>query len=98
FLEYLRPASTDPRYLGFTFAQWMSILAFGIALYVLAALIKRGKPAPLVEELGDVYGGYAAGVAAPKRPKAESGAGEKDDADPKAKKTAVAKGGGKKKR
>ena len=37
FLDFLRPEDTDPRYLGLTFAQWSSILAFGVAAYALVA-------------------------------------------------------------
>src|SRR5258706_2151711 len=33
FLDFLRPENTDPRHLGLTFAQWASLLAFGVAAY-----------------------------------------------------------------
>src|SRR5215510_6585871 len=45
FLDFLRPADTDPPYLGLTFAQWSSILAFGVALYAGSRILKTGKPA-----------------------------------------------------
>ena len=45
FLEYLRPETSDPRYLGMTFAQWSSLLAFGAAAYLAIRLIKTGKAA-----------------------------------------------------
>jgi phosphatidylglycerol:prolipoprotein diacylglycerol transferase len=45
FLDFLRPEDTDPRYLSLTFAQWSSILAFGVALYALALIRKTGAPA-----------------------------------------------------
>ena len=45
FLDYLRPESSDPRYLSLTFAQWSSVLAFGAAAYVAWKLLKSGKPA-----------------------------------------------------
>lgn len=45
FLDFLRPEDTDPRYVGLTFAQWSSILAFGVALYALARILKNGTPA-----------------------------------------------------
>ncbi len=45
FLDYLRPDMTDPRYFGFTFAQWCSIIVFGVALYAASRLIKHGKAA-----------------------------------------------------
>ncbi len=53
FLEYLRFNETDPRYVGLTFAQWMSIVALGTALGFAYWLVKHGKPAPLVAALGD---------------------------------------------
>ena len=48
FLEYLRPESTDPRYLGFTFAQWCSVLAFALGVGVAIRVLKRGTPAEVV--------------------------------------------------
>ena len=45
FLDYLRPETSDPRYLSLTFAQWSSVLAFGAAAYVAWKLLKNGKPA-----------------------------------------------------
>lgn len=45
FLDFLRPEDTDPRYVGLTFAQWSSILAFGLALYAANRILKTGKPA-----------------------------------------------------
>jgi phosphatidylglycerol---prolipoprotein diacylglyceryl transferase len=48
FLEYLRPSTTDPRYLSLTFAQWCSILAFAVAVYVVSRLVRNGKPAETV--------------------------------------------------
>ena len=45
FLDYLRPETSDPRYLSLTFAQWSSVLAFGAAAYVASKLLKSGKPA-----------------------------------------------------
>jgi len=45
FLDFLRPEDTDPRYVGLTFAQWSSILAFGLALYGLSRILKTGAPA-----------------------------------------------------
>lgn len=44
FLEYLRPETSDPRHLGFTFAQWCSIVAFGVAIYVARRVMSHGKP------------------------------------------------------
>lgn len=48
FLDFLRPEDTDPRYAGLTFAQWSSILAFGIALYAAQRILKTGTPAETV--------------------------------------------------
>ena len=45
FLEYLRPeTSTDPRYVGLTFAQWCSIIAFGAAAYAAIACSRTASP------------------------------------------------------
>jgi phosphatidylglycerol---prolipoprotein diacylglyceryl transferase len=48
FLDYLRPEDTDPRYLGMTFAQWSSILAFGISIYAARRFLKSGAAADVV--------------------------------------------------
>ena len=48
FLDFLRPEDTDPRYLGLTFAQWSSILAFGAAVYAASRIRKTGAPAETV--------------------------------------------------
>jgi phosphatidylglycerol:prolipoprotein diacylglycerol transferase len=48
FLDYLRPENSDPRYLGLTFAQWASLLAFGVAVYVAARVLKNGKAAETI--------------------------------------------------
>jgi phosphatidylglycerol:prolipoprotein diacylglycerol transferase len=48
FLDFLRPEETDPRHLGLTFAQWASILAIGVAAYVLFKFTKHGEPADIV--------------------------------------------------
>lgn len=45
FLDYLRPETSDPRYVGLTFAQWSSVLAFGVAVYFASRLLKNGKAA-----------------------------------------------------
>jgi len=51
FLDFLRPEGSDPRIaFGLTFAQLSSILAFGVALYVLTLLKKNGKPYETVTE------------------------------------------------
>jgi hypothetical protein len=48
FMDYLRPEDSDPRHLGFTFAQWASFLAFLVSAYVAAKILKSGKPHPTV--------------------------------------------------
>jgi phosphatidylglycerol:prolipoprotein diacylglycerol transferase len=48
FLDYLRPNDSDPRHLGLTFAQWASILAFGVAVYAATRILKGGKPAETI--------------------------------------------------
>ncbi len=48
FLDYLRPENSDPRHLGFTFAQWASVAAFGASSYLATRLIRSGKPAETV--------------------------------------------------
>jgi phosphatidylglycerol:prolipoprotein diacylglycerol transferase len=48
FLDYLRPENSDPRHLGLTFAQWASILAFGVSVYVAARVLRNGKPADTI--------------------------------------------------
>ena len=47
-LDYLRPETTDPRYVGLTFAQWCSLIAFGTAATVLFRIMKSGAPAETV--------------------------------------------------
>jgi phosphatidylglycerol---prolipoprotein diacylglyceryl transferase len=49
FLDYLRVnPENDPRYVGLTFAQWVSILAFGAAIALAVKIAKSGKPAEVV--------------------------------------------------
>ena len=64
FLEYWRLNSSDPRYVGFTFAQWCSVVAFAAAAYVAVRLWKTGAPSPLPGELGGRPGGRRASLAA----------------------------------
>jgi phosphatidylglycerol:prolipoprotein diacylglycerol transferase len=45
FLDYLRPETSDPRYLSLTFAQWSSIAFFAAACYAATRVIKHGKAA-----------------------------------------------------
>jgi phosphatidylglycerol:prolipoprotein diacylglycerol transferase len=48
FLDFLRPEDTDPIHLGLTFAQWASILAFGVSLYVGRRILQSGAVAETV--------------------------------------------------
>jgi phosphatidylglycerol:prolipoprotein diacylglycerol transferase len=48
FLDYLRPINSDPRHFGFTFAQWCSIAAFGVAVYAANRIMRTGKVAETV--------------------------------------------------
>jgi phosphatidylglycerol---prolipoprotein diacylglyceryl transferase len=47
-LDYLRLENTDPRHLGLTFAQWSSLLAFGVAVYAARRILRTGTPAETV--------------------------------------------------
>lgn len=49
-LDFLRPEETDPRYLGLTFAQWASFLAFGAAAYVTARILMNGSAAETITQ------------------------------------------------
>jgi phosphatidylglycerol---prolipoprotein diacylglyceryl transferase len=54
FLDFLRPEETDPRYLGMTFAQWISILAFAGAAAFAMKVLRGGKPAePVTKTSGE---------------------------------------------
>ena len=48
FMDYLRPENSDPRHFGFTFAQWASILAFGVSVYAASRILRGGKAAETV--------------------------------------------------
>ncbi|HEY5921001.1 MAG TPA: prolipoprotein diacylglyceryl transferase family protein [Kofleriaceae bacterium] len=56
FMDYLRfSPEHDPRYLGLTFAQWISIVAFGAAIALVLKIKKNGAPYPAVgRTAGDV--------------------------------------------
>jgi phosphatidylglycerol:prolipoprotein diacylglycerol transferase len=69
FLEYWRLNTSDPRYAGFTFAQWMSLLALAAGGYFVFWLWKNGTPAPLAEEMGKRPGGRRSSMEAMKREK-----------------------------
>lgn len=71
FLEYWRLNASDPRTMGFTFAQWCSIAAFAGAAYVAVRLWKTGAPALLPDELGGRPGGRLSSLAALAKAKAK---------------------------
>ena len=48
FLDFLRPSDSDPRYFYLTFAQYASILAFGVAAFAGILILLNGKPAETV--------------------------------------------------
>ncbi|MEJ7603521.1 MAG: prolipoprotein diacylglyceryl transferase family protein [Kofleriaceae bacterium] len=48
FMDYLRPENSDPRHLGLTFAQWASVLAFGVSIYAASRILRGGKAAETV--------------------------------------------------
>jgi phosphatidylglycerol:prolipoprotein diacylglycerol transferase len=51
-LDFLRfNPHADPRYVGLTFAQWVSMLAFGAAFLLLLRIAKNGKPAEPVRRM-----------------------------------------------
>jgi phosphatidylglycerol:prolipoprotein diacylglycerol transferase len=78
-LEFWRLNQSDTRYAGLTFAQWLSIVAFGAALYILTKIWKHGSPAPLEDELGGRVGGRLSTLAA--LAKANAAAAKTDDRD-----------------
>lgn len=54
FMDFLRPEETDPRTLGLTFAQWISILAFLAAGAFAMRVLRGGKPAePVTRTSGE---------------------------------------------
>ncbi|MBE7448325.1 MAG: prolipoprotein diacylglyceryl transferase [Kofleriaceae bacterium] len=63
-LEFWRLDTSDPRYVGFTFAQWGSAVAMAVAAYGAWWLWKYGTPAPTPEELGKRPGGRKASLVA----------------------------------
>ncbi len=94
FLEFLRPDETDPRYLGMTFAQWVSIVAFAAAAYVALRVLRTGKAAePVTRTAGEAHralqtilhgeDGPAKALKPddkkPEQPKAEAAAPEEDE-------------------
>lgn len=63
FLDYLRLDSTDPRYASLTFAQWSSILALGVAMYLAVQVLKNGTPALTTDDPMPVKPGQKAASA-----------------------------------
>jgi len=86
FLEFWRLNTSDPRYVGLTFAQWASILFFVAAGYTAYTIMKRGQPAPLADELGGRPGGRKSTMEALARDKAKAAAeGSDAPGEPRAK-------------
>jgi len=56
-LEFWRLNESDERYYGLTFAQYSSVLLFGIAAYAATKIHQHAAPAPLAAELGGKPGG-----------------------------------------
>ena len=54
-LDFLRfSAESDPRYVGLTFAQWISIVAFGASVALVIRIAKNGKPGePVTKTAGE---------------------------------------------
>jgi phosphatidylglycerol---prolipoprotein diacylglyceryl transferase len=65
YLDFLRLDDSDPRYGGLTFAQWVSIGVFVASIVAAFVVARKGRVAPLAEELGGRQGGYREGVTAP---------------------------------
>jgi hypothetical protein len=54
FMDFLRPEYSDPRHFGLTFAQWISILAFGGTAWFAYYVFKNGEPAnPVTQGSGE---------------------------------------------
>ncbi|MEZ4404063.1 MAG: prolipoprotein diacylglyceryl transferase [Kofleriaceae bacterium] len=88
-LEFWRLNESDQRYVGLTFAQWVSILAAAVAGYLALQIYRRGKPAPLEAELGGRVGGRLVTMVA--LAKADAAAAKTDAGDPPAKSKSKAK-------
>ncbi len=89
FLDFLRPEETDPRYSGLTFAQWASIVAFGVAVYVAFRVLKHGAPAEIV---APTSGEAQAKLKSILKETADAkDAGDDEDEKPKSKKSAKSK-------
>jgi phosphatidylglycerol:prolipoprotein diacylglycerol transferase len=87
-LDYLRPEDSDPRHLGFTFAQWVSILAFAVAGYALLRIMKDGTAAvPVTETSGEAQRRLKMML----KEEAEKIAAEEEEAERAAKKSSAKK-------
>ncbi|HEU0033590.1 MAG TPA: prolipoprotein diacylglyceryl transferase family protein [Kofleriaceae bacterium] len=56
-LDFLRPATTDPRLAGLTFAQWCCLVIGALAIVGLVLVQRHDRVAPLASELGGRPGG-----------------------------------------
>jgi phosphatidylglycerol---prolipoprotein diacylglyceryl transferase len=71
-LEFARHHKTDPLYFGLTFAQWCSIVTFGLAVYFGAKILRHGRAHPLKAELDGIVGGRRATLVALDKRKEEA--------------------------
>jgi phosphatidylglycerol:prolipoprotein diacylglycerol transferase len=100
-LDFLRPEDSDPRYFGLTFAQWASIVAFGVAVYAAVRIFQGGKAAEPVtrtsKEAQQKLKAIGLKSSEPDGDDKKSGDGSGGDDDKKDVKKAKKAGGGKKK-
>ncbi len=75
-IEFWRLNTSDPRYAGFTFAQWAAISLFGVCIYGAVWLKQHGAVPPTPEELGKKPGARKASLAALKAEQEKAGSGE----------------------
>lgn len=91
FMDYLRPENSDPRHFGLTFAQWASILAFGVSVYVASRILKTGKPAETVAKTSGEAQAKLRMILKETEEEAEKEKAEKEQAKGKAVKAVTAK-------
>ena len=90
-LEFLRLSQTDPRYVGLTFAQWVSVAVFVAAAIYMVQIYRKsaGSPALRGEPLPDILGPGQKELARSGTAKARSKTGSKTK--PRVKTTPVVK-------
>jgi phosphatidylglycerol---prolipoprotein diacylglyceryl transferase len=90
-LDFLRPEETDPRYAGLTFAQWASIVALGVAVYVAVRVIKHGAPAEIVAPTSGEAQAKLKSIVKETADAKDAGDDDGDDEKPKSKKSSKSK-------